>query len=168
MGSGRVVANYGLFTVDDDAFRRAARNLDAEWRRSASQYVSSAIRRSADVVQASVKAEARRHRKTGRMESNIQQRKSGQGMGIVVRVVAGGSIAPLIIRGVKPHREVGHMRFEGSTGLVTFSRTVEHPGFPGDPFFARGVRRARPGVKAILDRTTARMAASLAARIGGK
>lgn len=162
------MANFGLFTIDDDEFRRVSKELNAVWRRSASQYVSSAVRRSADVVQAHIKAEARRHKRTGRMESNIQQHRTGQGMGIVVRVEAGGSIAPLIVRGVRPHRETGHMRFEASTGVVTFAKAIEHPGFPGDPFVTRGVRRARPEVKAILDRTIARMAASLATKIGGK
>lgn len=121
----------------------------------------------ADAGQASVRAQARRHRRTGRLDRNIRLvDQGGAGLAHHVTVKATGMAAPIIVKGSRPHAIrplAGGARAlwigEGAGRLVA---RVQHPGTRPDPFVARGLELARDEVADVIDHAGARAVSQLA------
>jgi hypothetical protein len=162
-------AQKGAFAVDIDAsaFDAAAEALGANWDAEASKMVEAAMQRSAEVEQRAIRKQAARHRRTGRMESQIKVvHPTGQGFGQTVTVRAGGSVAHFIAAGTRFH-EVQTLNARHPLRLFGFSakpfaQHAQHRAVVGDPFFERGVRNARLAVNNVLQAALRDLAAHLA------
>lgn len=156
--------------IDAKDFEHAARALEAAgFKGAAGPIVETAIRRSTAVIQGNVKAKARRHRKTGRLERNVSVRQTGDGLDFEARVHAGGRVAHLITGGTSPH-EIAPVRSKAiamTTGgaLVGFAASVRHPGTRPDPFVAAGVDASRRDVQTIVNRSAQELARELTKRM---
>jgi hypothetical protein len=122
----------------------------------------------AHAVQTEVRRAARRHRKTGRMESAVAVTVAGEGVDVVARVTA-GDVAPIIVRGQRPHeiRPLNGRVLAFAGGVTGFAAYVQHPGVAPDPFVARGLAAASGELGAIADDAARHTAAELAARLEG-
>lgn len=128
-----------------------------------------------NAVRRKVRANLRPHRKSGHMISNVRVRVRGRSFDTEVGVKSTGAASNLIAGGVKPHRIapggvmpiwMGHgawKRGKGA-GITGFATVVEHPGFRGDPFFARALDDAKPEIDAIQRDLTTKIVRSV---IGG-
>jgi hypothetical protein len=163
--------------IDASAFHDAAKALErAGFERQAGRTVAWALRRSGNVVRRHVRAELKRHRRTGRLAGNVRTRFSGVGLGFSARIWSGGPIAHLIAGGVQPHaiavtddKRAMTIRAPGRAGgVVGFAAAIQHPGFSGDPYFRRGVKAAAPEINAIVAKSAETMASELAYRMRSK
>lgn len=169
------------FGINGDDFRKAAAALEKRgFDKAAGRTVAFALRRSANVVRRHVRAEARPHRKTGRLSGNVRTRFVGVGLAFVARVKSTGPVAHLIVGGVRPHK-IGpppygrgsskvmalHAGKGKSNSVVGFATVVSNPGFKGDPYFHRGVERSAPEINAIIDASAQTMVKELAYRMRG-
>jgi hypothetical protein len=161
------------YGIDAEAFRKAAQALEKEgFDRAAGRTLAYGLRQSGNAIRRKVRAELRPHRRTGKMISNVRVKVVGWGMNQKVGVRATGSGSNLIAGGVRPHaitRDGGAMPIWAgkgkSAGITGFATAVQHPGFPGDPFFERGIHAAGPEVNAILQKSAETMAKELAYRM---
>lgn len=143
---------------------RALRDLDA----AAAPALEKAERQAGAVVLDNVKAAARRHRKSGRLERGITVQVRGKGAATQVSVHAGGASAHLVAGGVEPHRiraMPGHALAFVRGGVTTFAAAVRHPGFAADPFFAEGVEASAAQIDRITAQAGDAIAGELATRI---
>jgi hypothetical protein len=154
-------------------FDRAADALEpAAFRRTAGKAVEPAIRKAATAVQQAVRAAARPHRRTGKLERFVSVTGGGTGLETELRVHAGGRVAHLITGGTVPH-DISAVRsralpIAGVGGAVGFAATVHHPGSRADPFVARGVAASEREVSQITDRATRELAHDLAESMTGR
>jgi hypothetical protein len=161
--------------IDASDFRRAADTLTSSGlKRAAGKPVAKALRDSANAVRRSVRAELKPHRRTGKMISNVRTKYRGYGVDLIAGVRMTGVGSNLIVGGVRPHSiapgKIMPM-FDGAgkgSGITGFATAVEHPGFPPDPVFARGVQKAAGAIQAAIDAAAATMAADLAGQMKGK
>lgn len=121
----------------------------------------------ADVVQASVRDAARRHRRTGRLERNIRQvERVDAGMASRVTVAATGLAAPIIVGGSAAHviapARSHALTLYGAGPASGFASRVRHPGTAPDPFYSRGLAAARSDLDRVIDRGAQRAADQLA------
>lgn len=100
---------------------------------------------------AAVRSRARRHRVTGRMESQIVARSTGAGVRRTVTVRAGGPMASLVATGSGPHiiRPIRARALRLGGSVLRFASSVRHPGTRPDPFVAA----AMDDVEQTFDRT---------------
>lgn len=118
-------------------------------------------------VQREVRAGARRHRRSGRLERNVRIRRRDAGGSPSWSVRAGGMVAPMIVGGTSPHtiRPVRSraLAMQGpGGGIVGFAGAVHHPGQRPDPFVRRGLAAAAGDVGRLADDTIEAIAAELA------
>lgn len=157
-----------LVSIDATAFDKAAAALStAGFEDVATPIVRNALTRSANVVRDKVKTAARRHRRTGRLERGVHTTWKGAGLAFQLRVSSTGPVAHLIAGGVRPHGirafDVHHpLPVGGPTG---FAEHVEHRGFRGDPYFARGVAAAIEPIGTIVQAAGKAMTDELAKRV---
>lgn len=150
--------------IDGAAFNDAAQALGASFDEVAAKTVRTTLRKAANVVRGNVRARARRHHRTGRLEAGVHTSWQGAGLSFQLRVFAESPESNLIAGGVRPHviRATRPMPVGGLTG---FAEVVHHPGFRADPFFHRGVVESLPAIQALVDAAAKVMAAELAARM---
>lgn len=157
--------------MDYSDFRDAASELTkAGFEKQAGRTVAWGLKQAANAVRRNVRAMLKPHNKTGKMRDRVRTRFVGHGMGFVAGVKTTGSGSNLVIGGVAPHRIApGRVMplWEGKgtkAGITGFARAVEHPGFPADPFFRKGINASTDEIQAILRRSTETMAKELAYR----
>lgn len=160
--------------VDARDFDRAARALE-HFDRRAGTVVAPALEASGVAVQQAVRARARRHRKTGKLERFVSLRTTGSGLATEVRVHAGGRVAPIIAGGSRPH-DITPVRSRalamGPRGgsVIGFAAAVHHPGTSADPFVTAGIAASRheisQNVKAAGDRLVRELATDMTRRTG--
>lgn len=164
------------FMIDTHEFADAARALeDSSLRSLADQTVGAVLSRSSNIVRRHVRAAARPHRRSGKMAGKVRVYRKGVGLDSEFKIHAGGRIAHLVERGFKAHGIVPRekrvlalkgARARGGTHAVAgFASSVQHPGYAGDPFFARGVQASRSEVQDQFDAGAVTMAKNLAFRI---
>lgn len=132
------------FDIDTRDLRRAADGLELA-DDIAGDAIADVLDEIGAVAMAAAKRGASRHRRTGRMIDQITLRETGDAFGTVVTVHAGGSIAPIIIGGSRPHT-IEPIRSRalaiGSRAggpVERFAERVRHPGTLGDPFLDRAM-----------------------------
>jgi len=157
-------------TIDGSEFARAAEALGAAgFEEVASKFVKHALRQSANVLRNNVKAGARKHHRTGRLEGDIHTTWKGAGLAFQLRIAATGPVAHLIIGGVRPHMIHSPTRVMTIPGSPrTFAREVSVRGFRGDPFLHKGIVQSIPAIQAIVTDAGKTMASDLAKRMEGK
>lgn len=159
--------------IDARDFAQAADALEPRaLRRTEGKVIGPAIARTAETVQRHVRAAARRHRRTGKLERFVSVTGGGQGLDTELRVHAGGRVAHLIVGGTAPH-EISAIRsralpIAGPSGSVSFAGAVRHPGTRPDSFVARGVAAAEHDVRQITDKAARDVAHELAQRMTGR
>lgn len=124
------------------------------------------------VVQREVRAQARRHRRSGRLDRNIRVRQLDAGESPTWSVRAGGMVAPIIVGGSRPHiiepvRSRALALGGPGGGVVGFAGVVHHPGQRADPFVTRGLAAAEGDVGRLADQTVEAIAAELAETLEG-
>lgn len=160
--------SYLTVKIDAAQFSAAAVAFGDRFDVQAAGIIDAAIRRSAEVVQRAVVKSAKRHRRSGRLESNIRIGYAGVGWDLAARVRSGGSVAHLVAGPVRAHAialpsSARHpMPIYGATGPEGYARSVMHPATPGDPYFRRGANNARLAVNNVLKAAARRLAAHLA------
>lgn len=154
-------------SIDGTAFATAAAKLDAAgFEDVAQKVVKHALRQAANVVRGNVKTEASRHRRRGRLEAGVHTTWKGAGLAFALRISVTGPEAHLIVGGVGPHRIKALGSHPLPVGGVTgFAESVQHPGFRGDPFVQRGIKRSLPAIQILVDAAGAQMVAELARRM---
>lgn len=165
-------------TVDLSGLEEAARALRKEYQPIAGKVVASLMGDMGNAVRRNVRQSAARHRLSGKLISNVRVFKRGQGFDRVVQVSSGGSVASLITQGAGAHiiardrpmpmRE-GHgaWRKGSGAGIIGFRRHVSHPGFPGDPYFQRGVQESESEIDDLTQIAIGTIAELLAAQMEG-
>lgn len=162
------------YGIDASDFVDASKALERHgFERQAGITVAYAIKRSANAVRRNVRGELKRHRKSGRLSRAVIVKSRGTGLDIVTKVKSAGPIAHLVSGGVAPHdidAEPGGVMVIRGPGAgfrptIGYATAVRHPGFQGDPYFARGVRKAAPEINAILQKSADTMARELAFRM---
>lgn len=169
------------FGINADAFRNAAKALEKEgFDRAAGRTVAFGLRKAANAVRRGVRAEARRHRKTGKLNSGVRTYFKGIGLNFEARVKTTGPVAHLIVGGVTPHpiagppygrgnSQVMALHASGKAGaLIGFAKVVQHPGFKADPYFHNGVKRAAGDINEAIKKSAETMTKELAYRMRGK
>jgi hypothetical protein len=165
------------FAIDTHEFANAARALeDAEFRSLADQTVGGVLSRSSNIVRRHVRAEARPHRRTGKMAGRIRVFRKGVGLDSEFRIRAGGPVAHLVERGFAAHEIVPETARvlvfrgtgRGAQAVRGFAARVRHPGYRGDPFFDRGVEASTDEVQDQFSAGAKTMANNLAFRIRRK
>jgi hypothetical protein len=154
--------------VDTRAFALAAKSLK-RFPGRADATLEATLDEIGTIVQTNVRAKARRHRQTGRLERYVKLKATGKGAKRVVRVHAAGRVAHLITGGTRPHlipKLNGPDRilaFVSGAGLTqTFAAEVRHPGTRADPFVAAGIDASRPAIRALARTKTRKLATDLA------
>lgn len=154
-------------------FDQAAAALEPRaFRRTVGDVVDPALHKAATAVQQGVRAAARRHRRTGKLERFVSVTGDGKGLETELRVHAGGRVAHLITGGTGPH-VISAVRsralpIAGVGGAVGFAATVHHPGTRADPFVARGVASSEREISQITDRAADELAHDVARRLTGR
>lgn len=143
-------------TIDADDFIRAAEALEgAGFDRQAGRIVASALRKSGNSVRRHVRERLKPHRQTGKLARAVRQDVRGYGMDTAVTVRSGGPVAHLVSGGVRAHDiDPGRIMAMHGPGrakpLIGFAQAVHHPGFRGDPYFAKGIRDAQGDIQGYL------------------
>ena len=143
---------------------KAARALDkGEFKATAGKPINVAIRKASNLVRQRARAEARPHRKTGKMAGAIRVRITGRGLDTAGSIKATSGIANIIVGGAQPHRIAGHgimplyggkgraLTTRGGSAIEGFATVVQHPGVKADPFFHRAIEGTRPDIEAFLE-----------------
>jgi hypothetical protein len=156
-------------SVDAEDFRVAADALKARgFTKIAEKRVKHALRQSANSAREHIKSEARRHRRTGRLIRSIHTTWKGAGLDFRLRVGSTDPVAHLIVSGVRPHEILSRRQPMPIGGVHPFAERVHHPGFRGDPFIHRGIRKAMPEIQGYVDAAGKAMVADLAKKMKGK
>lgn len=128
-----------------------------------------AERRIGAVVADNVRAAARRHRRSGRLEAGIGVKVTGKGAAARVEVSSSAPESNLLAGGTRPHtiRPIrSHalaIRPQGT--IVGFAARVEHPGTRPAPFFADGVDASAKEISKIAAEANGAIAGELVDRI---
>lgn len=157
------------FDVDVSEFRNAAAVLDGSSIGDlAGDVLAPALHDVSRAVQANVRAAARPHRRTGRLEAAVTVQPSGGGIRTTVEVTA-GDVANLIVGGTRPHdiAPIGAHALRLAGARQGFAARVHHPGTAPDPFVADGIRRSEGDTEQALDHAGATLVDDLAAKLGG-
>ena len=164
-------------TVTSSDIDNAARSLTAAgYKRVAGAITAKAIRQSVNLIRKNVRAELKPHNKSGKMRDRIRVRFTGSQMtfvggmkstGVGSNLVVGGASAHAIQPGKVMPMWQGRGAWKGGrgAGVTGFAARVEHPGFRGDPFVARGIDRSMPDIDAILQSSADNMVRELARRM---
>ena len=154
--------------IDARDFKAAADALERQaFGELAGDVLGPTLTDAGDLVTSAVKARARRHRRSGRLEAQISSTTVGDGLDTRIRVRAGGRIAPIIVGGSRPH-EIRAVRSRAlrmlapGGRLIGFARAIRHPGTRPDPFVAEGIADARGDISAEVDRAGDRLVSELA------
>lgn len=164
--------------VDVSGVYEAAQALSEDVQPIAAGILANAMVDMGNATRRHVRAQIKGHRKTGKLASHVGMKRYGVGFNRIVRVYSGGSVAVLIVKGASPHIEQpgkimpmreGRGAFKGGkgAGIIGFRRVVHHPGFPGDPYFRRGVDAAQSENDATLERAITQIAELVAQQIEG-
>jgi hypothetical protein len=108
------------------------------------------------------------------MRDRVRVRIRGIGLDTTAGIKTTGSGSNLIIGGVKRHAispGVVMPLYQGKgrgLGITGFARAVEHPGFPADPFFHRGVVKSKGDAQDIVKASAKTLASELAYRMRGR
>lgn len=175
---GGYLMSTPALVVDLSGLEEAARELREEYQPIAGKVVASLMGDMGNAVRRNVRQAAARHRVSGRLISNVRVFKRGAGFDRVVRVASGGSVASLITQGASAHtieRERpmpmrdghGAWRRGSGAGIIGFRQHVSHPGFPGDPYFARGVANGQTEIDELTQVAIGTIAELLAATLEG-
>jgi hypothetical protein len=163
----------GTVQIDASSFEAASAAFGPRFDDEAGQIIADAMQRSAEVIQRAVIKRAKRHKQTGRLESQIRIIKpSGSGFARSMRVHSGGSVAHLVAGPVRAHRIVVSpaetampIKIAGFT--MGFADVVQHPGMRGDPYFKAGVQNARLAVHNVMLAAGRKLTRHLADVLGG-
>jgi hypothetical protein len=142
-------------------------------------HVVPAQKESVRLVKNAARRNAAGHRRSGKMHSGIRTKGwGGRGIRYIAGVKATGIVSNLIVVGARPHRIAGPVMpmwggkgaWKGGrgAGITGFRRVVEHPGFSGDPFFARAIDETEGQRTHLMQLAVNAMAADLAARMEGR
>jgi hypothetical protein len=160
------------FDVDARDLSRAADGLELVDDIAASILASSLDELGADAL-ADIRRRAGRHRRTGRMLDQIVERDTGEGIGTVVRVSAGGPIASLVVTGSRAH-DIAPIRShaltigaKGGGPIRAFAARVHHPGTRPDPFVADALAGSIESADRELELAGDRIASELATVMEG-
>lgn len=118
------------------------------------------------VVQAAVRRDAARYRRTGKLERNIRLSTQGAGMDTRAQLRLTGMVAPIIVKGQRAHliRAVGAHALH-LIRLNRFAAVVRHRAVAPDPMVAEGVRAAN--LEQAADDAAREAARAIAAAIEG-
>ena len=143
---------------------KAARALESgRYKATAGKPINAAIRQASNLVRQRARAEARPHRKTGKMAGGIRVRITGRGLDTAGSIKATSGIANIIVAGAKPHGISGHgvmplyggkgkvLTARGGAAIEGFATVVQHPGVKADPFFHRAIEGTRSDIEAFLE-----------------
>jgi hypothetical protein len=170
-------------SIDDSELQRAIANLTAKgFEAAALPPLRNATRKSINAVRRHVRAEARGHKRSGRMARNVRTRftRMSAGWQFTGAMRATGAPSNLIVGGVKPHAIAlggrvmpmwggkGKWSKGAGAGVEGFARKVQHPGFAADPFVDRGIDRASEEIHGYMNDAVQVMARELAYRLEGK
>lgn len=168
----------GSVSIDAAAFDAAAQAFGPDFDAAAAQMITDAMQRGAEVIQRAVVKQAKRHKRSGRLERQIKiTAPTGVGFGQEIIVKSGGSVAPIIAGGARAHMipRAGiksHRPMPISRGrvwrVIGFAEHVQHPRVAGDPYFSRGVRNARLAVNNVFKAALNKLAAHQADVIAGR
>lgn len=124
------------------------------------------IRAMAEAARDGIRAAARRHKRTGKLERAIELEVHPDGVRTTARVVV-GDVGPIIVHGQRAHEiRALHSPVLAFAGPVAgFATSVHHPGVAPDPFVARGLAAAAGDLGAIADDAAHDTAARVAARL---
>lgn len=164
---GRVRVS-GEFAIDSSELTAAAAELDPSAVADVEgEAIDPALRDLGRIVQANIRAAARRHRRTGRLDAGIRVEATGSALRTLVEVSAGPP-ANLIVGGTRPHdiRPLAS-RALPIGGREPFVAIVHHPGTAPDPFVAEGIRRSDDDVARELDHAGEVIVTRLADDLGG-
>lgn len=162
--------------IDARQFAHAAEALEKRgFEALAGRHVAGALKKGGNAVRRNVRAKARPHRKTGRLNSNVRVELDGSGLELEVRIHAGGMVAPMIVGGTAPH-EISPVRGRAlalhapgrAGGVVGFAAVVSHPGTRADPFFHNGVEASIHEVQDLVGQAAEAMARELVGRMEGR
>ncbi len=158
------------FTIDARTVQAAGEVIRKSFKPIAGKHVEQTMSKAGSAVSREARKAASRHKRTGKMQARIRSYRSGRGLDSVVKVRARGPVAHLIVQGVRPHDEQPRNAEALEItplggGVAGFTESVHHPGFGGDPFFARGVDAAMPEIKVFMDLATNQVADDLAKEI---
>lgn len=167
MTTQRVAIDTTAFADAGDALARA------RLERIAGPHVERAVDDASGITLTRIRMRASRHRRTGRMLSQIRVRRTGDGFRTQARIRSGGKVAKMINRGTAPHDlapvNAKALAIQGPGGsLIGFAAHVRHPGTRADPFFRKGRRDARGAVKDRAQRAVEAIARDMAQAMEGK
>lgn len=147
----------GQITIESKDFERAGKALErGHFSATAGRPMNTAIRKSANVGRKNIRAELKRHNRTGHMRSAVRVKVKGRGLDTVGKVLTGAG-TNLIVGGVKAHdiTSSSPMPLWGGRGKTSaiqgFATAVHNPGFPADPYVARGIKASESEIQSILD-----------------
>jgi hypothetical protein len=147
------MGGYGMSDFD-----KAAKALESgNFRATAGKPINAAIRDAANLTRKNARAQARPHRKTGKMAGGIRVRITGRSLDTVGAVKATSGIANIIVGGARNHAITGRgimPLYQGKgrgLGITGFATAVQHPGVKADPFFHRAIEGTRPDIEAFLE-----------------
>lgn len=157
----------GAFSVDVSELDTLADGLARQLDDVLDPIAGDAVGELADATQDAIRAAARRHRRTGRLDKNIRQVDlRDAGLASSATVAATGMVAPILVGGSRAHRirplHARALALRGSGPASGFAAGVRHPGTAPDPFFARGIAASQADVGRIIDRGAERAADQLA------
>lgn len=155
-----------MIDVDVRQLEAGAAALEGALDDAVDQVADGIVRDLADDALAGIRLEARRHRRTDRLESRmIVAEVAGHGTGIRATVGAVGRVAPLLVHGARPHAIRPRRARALYLGARGFAESVRHPGLRPDPFVHRGLEDATRNLDDRLDAGAGELAATLAAAI---
>ena len=145
------------FSITSRDFEKAGKALEhGHFSATAGKPMNTAIRKSANTARNHIRAELKRHRRTGKMRDAVRVKVKGRGLDTVGKVLTGAG-SNLIVGGVRPHpiTSSSPMPLWGGRGksasINGFATAVEHPGFAGDPYVYRGIKASEGEIQALLD-----------------
>ena len=143
---------------------KAAKALESgRFKATAGKPINVAVRNAANLVRREARAEARPHRKTGKMAGGIRVRITGRGLDTAGSIKATSGIANIIVGGARAHRiEPGPvmpmwggkgkvLTTRGGSAITGFATVVQHPGVKADPFFHRAIEGSRGDIEGFLE-----------------
>ena len=162
--------------IDNRDFEQAASALEKRhFEAAAGIAIKPSFKAMANLVRKNTRAELKRHRRTGRMRDRIKYRFKGRGLDLQAQIRSTGPQSNMIVGGVQPHAIVATGRplpmwvGRGKSAAVEgFAQAVEHPGFPADPFFHRGIVKSMPEIHRHVQQAADAMVRLLANAMEGK
>lgn len=169
------------FNVTSPDLRRAVAALDAaKLPARMSKPLTAGMRQAVRVYRNSVRKEASGHRVTGKMRDRIRTKFWGRGTSFRAGVKSTGVGTNLVVNPVREHQITaggkampmwggrGSWKKGAGRGITGFAQSVQHPGYRGDPFFARGIDAVQPEIDMIIQGIADQIAHDIAAAINGR